>query len=85
MSYSLRILRRAQKNLARLPKIDFDKVCVKVRVLSQNPYAEGTRKFIGRDGRRLRVGKYRVIYEIDEESKLVTVLDIGHRRDVYRR
>jgi mRNA interferase RelE/StbE len=38
----------------------------------------------GRDGWRIRVGDYRVIYEVDDEQQMVTVVHIGHRRDVYR-
>ncbi|MHB0912379.1 MAG: type II toxin-antitoxin system RelE family toxin [Armatimonadota bacterium] len=39
---------------------------------------------ISRDGSRIRVGNYRIIYEIDDSEQAITVLHIGHRRDVYR-
>ncbi|WP_404980599.1 type II toxin-antitoxin system RelE family toxin [Carboxydichorda subterranea] len=51
---------------------------------ADNPRPPGVRKLTGRDGWRLRVGDYRVIYDVDDESRRVTVLHIGHRRDVYR-
>jgi mRNA interferase RelE/StbE len=38
----------------------------------------------GRDGWRIRIGQYRVIYEIENAIRVVTVLDVGHRRDIYR-
>ena len=44
----------------------------------------GCRKLSGREGWRIRVGSYRVVYEIDDELQVVTVLHVGHRRDVYR-
>lgn len=84
MSYSLRILRRAQKALARLPKRDFERVRDAILSLAENPRPPGARKLTDREGWRLRVGPYRVIYEIDDANRIVTVLDVGHRGDIYR-
>ncbi len=42
------------------------------------------KKLTGREGWRIRVGQYRVIYEIEDVIRVVTVLDVGHRRDIYR-
>jgi len=83
MSYEVRILRRAQKELADLSKIDYERVRDAVAALSGNPRPAGCKKLVGREGWRLRSGDYRVIYEIDDAQKKVTVLHIGHRRDVY--
>lgn len=44
----------------------------------------GCRKLVGREGWRIRVGNYRVIYEIDEIRHILTILHVGHRRDIYR-
>ncbi|HXH10050.1 MAG TPA: type II toxin-antitoxin system RelE/ParE family toxin [Alphaproteobacteria bacterium] len=55
-----------------------------IRALGQDPRPPGSRKLIGRDGWRLRVGDYRTIDDIDDTQRIVTVLHIGHRRDVYR-
>jgi mRNA interferase RelE/StbE len=44
----------------------------------------GCLKLTGREGWRIRVGKYRVIYEIDDKERTITVLHVGLRRDVYR-
>lgn len=84
MSYDLLILRAAQKELADLPPSEFTKIESSIRMLSSTPRPRGSRKLIGRDGWRIRVGKYRVIYEIDDTARTVTVLHVGHRRDVYR-
>lgn len=82
--YTVLILRRAQKELAHLPGVAYEHVRDAIRALGQNPRPPGCLKLTGRDGWRIRVGDYRVIYEIDDEHKAVTVLHIGHRRDVYR-
>jgi mRNA interferase RelE/StbE len=83
MSYEVLILRRAQKELADLPKVDYSRVRDAVAALANDPRPAGCRKLVGREGWRIRSGDYRVIYEIDDAGEKVTVLHIGHRRDVY--
>jgi mRNA interferase RelE/StbE len=78
------ILSRAQRELAHLPSEAYERVRDAIRALGQDPRPPGSRKLAGRDGWRLRVGDYRVIYDIDDTQHVVTVLHIGHRRDVYR-
>lgn len=84
MTYRLSILRRAQKELAQFPSSSFERVVAAIRDLAQNPRPPGCLKLSGREGWRIRVGDYRVVYEIDDEERSVTVLHVGHRRDVYR-
>jgi mRNA interferase RelE/StbE len=84
MSYSLSILRRAQKELADVPVRDYERILEAVRSLAKDPRPSGCRKLTGRDGWRIRIGDYRVIYEIDDSQRSVTVLHIGNRRDIYR-
>jgi mRNA interferase RelE/StbE len=83
MSYGVLILRRAQKELADLPKADYARVRDAVAASADDPRPAGCKKPVGREGRRIRSGDYRVIYEIDDADEKVTVLHIGHRRDVY--
>ena len=84
MSYSVIILRRAQSELASLPKEAYEKVKTAISALAGNARPRGCRKLAGREGWRIRVGDYRVIYEIDDKTKTVTVFHVGHRRDIYR-
>ena len=84
MTYSLLILPRAQKELARLPDREFERVRDAIRSLPETPRPPGCLKLSGRDGWRIRVGDYRVVYEIDDKAHTVTVQHVGHRRDVYR-
>jgi len=84
MNYSLFILPRAQKELAQLNAGAFARVRDAIRELANDPRPPRCLKLAGRDGWRLRVGEFRVIYEIDDAHRLVTVLNVGHRRDVYR-
>ena len=82
--YEIQILRRAQRSLARLPERQYKRVRDAIGILADEPRPPGCRKLTGRDGWRIRIGQYRVIYEIDDAARIVTVLDIGHRREVYR-
>jgi mRNA interferase RelE/StbE len=84
MSYSIGILRRAQKELAQIPKQEYERIKEAIEGLSQDPRPPGCKKLTGREGWRIRVGDYRVIYEIDDTQQRLTVLHIGHRRDVYK-
>lgn len=84
MSYSLSILRRAQKELAEVPAGEQDRIVAAIRGLGENPRPPGCRKLAAREGWRIRIGNFRVIYEIDDGQHLVTILHVGNRRDVYR-
>ena len=84
MTYTVSILRRAQKELQRLPQEDYERVREAMRALGHNPRPTGCLVLTGRAGWRIRVGDYRVLYEIDDAQHTVTILHVGHRRDVYR-
>jgi len=58
----------------------------KIDLLARNPRPSGTKKLVGeKNGWRLRVGDYRILYEIRDSDYRVLIVIIGHRRDVYRR
>jgi len=84
VSYSLSILRRAQKELAQIPHGDYERVVEAIHDLAENPRPMGCRKLAAREGWRIRVGDFRVIYEIDDGQRSVKILHVGNRRDVYR-
>jgi mRNA interferase RelE/StbE len=83
VTYSISILRGAQKEIARLEKLDFERVRVSISSLAEQPRPSNCKKLVGREGWRLRIGDLRVIYEIDDKSEMVIVLHVGHRKDVY--
>ena len=84
MSYRLFLLPRAQKELARLPNPAYERIRAAVRALAEEPRPPGCRKLSGREGWRIRIGDFRVLYEIEDAQQTVTVVHVGHRRDVYR-
>ncbi|HEB71846.1 MAG TPA: type II toxin-antitoxin system RelE/ParE family toxin [Nitrospirae bacterium] len=77
--------RTAERNLERLSNDNFHRVVLRIKALSKNPRPSGCRKITGSaNDWRVRVGDYRVIYEIDDKKKSVKVLFIKHRKDAYR-
>ena len=84
MKYSLFILRRARKELASLGETEYQKVKEAILCLADNPRPSGCSKLVGREGWRIKAGSFRVIYEINDQTKEVIILHVGHRRDVYR-
>ena len=84
MKYSLFILPRAQRELALFGTQDREKIRKAILGLQENPRPTQSRKLAGRDGWRMRVGNFRVIYEINDSVRSVTILNVGHRREVYR-
>ncbi len=83
MSYNILILRGAQKELAKLPLDDYHHVCQEIEKLTLIPRPHGCKKLIARPGWRIRIGDYRVIYEVNDKNKSVLILHVGHRRDIY--
>ena len=83
-SYDLLINRSARKELESLPSKDCTRVTKKILALAENPRPAGAEKLSGEEKYRIRQGDYRVLYAIDDGSKQVTVVKIGHREDVYR-
>jgi mRNA interferase RelE/StbE len=83
MSYEVLIFRRAQKKLGDLPFRDYGRVKHSIDALGDNPRPQGSLKLTGRPGWRIRVGDYRVIYEVDDRNQTVTVVDVGNRRENY--
>ena len=83
--YRVLLERTAEKDLARLAAENHDRVIVAIQALAQNPRPPGCRKLAGsKHDWRIRVGDYRVIYEIADTIRIVRVNRVRHRREVYR-
>ena len=82
--YRVEIRRQAVKELSRIDRRDRERIQQAIDGLAENPRPAESKKLRSRDGWRLRVGVYRILYRIEKERLLVLVVKIGHRRDVYR-
>jgi mRNA interferase RelE/StbE len=85
MTYSIIVTKSIQKELDNLPNEIKERVCAKISQLADNPRLEGVTKLKGYENEyRLRVGDYRVRYEIMDKKQTVLLLQCKHRREVYR-
>ena len=84
--YSLSIKPSAAKELQSISdKVTLTRLIEKVKSLATQPRPSGSEKLAGRPNLyRVRQGNYRVIYSVDDEARVVDVVKVGHRRDVYR-
>ncbi len=86
MAYRIEVKASAEKEVARLPRRDQRRVVAAIESLADDPRPAGARKLVGAgDAYRVRVGDYRIIYQIRDDLLIVYVVRVGHRRDVYRR
>ena len=81
--YEVEIKRSALKSLNEIPKKDQFRIFGVIDLLAENPLPPKALKLTGRDGYRIRVGKYRVIYTFDNRVIKVLVIHIGHRKNAY--
>jgi mRNA interferase RelE/StbE len=84
VSYLVTLKRSAEKELSRLPGEIHDRVIERLIILQDNPRPAGARKLRGREGYRIRIGDYRVLYVIHDSEQQVEVYSVAHRREVYR-
>lgn len=84
MTYRIEISRHAAKAVTGLDKPLRRRILAAIEALSSDPRPGSCRKLAGQETWRIRVGDYRVVYEIHDQVLLVLVVDIGHRREVYR-
>lgn len=72
--------------IRQLEKFDFvlsKRIFKKVSDLKQNPFSKEIKKLKGERAFRLRVGDYRIIFDLDIKNKIITILRLGHRRNIY--
>jgi len=81
--YQLVIERYAEKQLAKIPPPDFNRIVKAIKTLADNPRPHGYKKLTGRPGYRIRIGNYRVIYLVEDKQLRVFVIDIGDRKSIY--
>lgn len=84
MSYRVRIKRSAAKSLRRIDRPDRERLVRAIDRLAEEPHAGGVLKGEFTGLRRIRVGTYRIVYEIHEGDLVVLVVRVAHRRDAYR-
>jgi len=86
MAYRVEIKKSAQKEIAALSKRDRRRVMSAIAALADEPRPQGVRKLVNAENAyRIRVGDYRVVYQLARRVLTVFVVRVGHRKDIYRR
>ena len=84
MRYQVILSKSVRKELDRLPDDVASRILARLAGLETNPRPADVKKLKGRDAWRIRVGDYRVIYEIQDRALQIIVITVGHRREIYR-
>ncbi len=83
-SFELRFKQSVARDLRQIPNKDVARILRRIDALKSEPIPAGSEKLSGQNKYRIRQGVYRILYEIHNQELLITVVKIGHRRDVYR-
>ena len=82
--YKVIFTKSVKKDFRKIPKLEVSKILNEIAYLAKNPRSSKTKKLKGEKLYRLRVGNYRVIYDIQDNLMLIFVVKLGHRGDIYR-
>ena len=86
MTFRIELTKTATKSLKAIPRKDQKRIAKKIESLAESPPDPAKTKMKGNNPfHRVRVGDYRIIYEIQNDMLLILILKIGHRKEVYRR
>jgi mRNA interferase RelE/StbE len=84
--YEVYLERSAENDLKRLPTSTFNRIVHQIKTLAENPRPSGCRKITGsKNDWRIRIGDYRVLYEVNDRVKAVRVMRVRQCREAYRR
>ena len=83
-AYKLFFKKSVQKDFDAIPKKDLKRILDRIAALAENPRPPGCEKLTGQDRYRLRQGRYRIVYSIQDDELTVWVVRVGQRKDIYR-
>jgi len=83
-AYKVYFKESVEKDFTAIPKKDLVKILRRIKALSENPRPSGCEKLTGRERYRVRQGRYRIAYSIEDAVLTVWIVKVGHREDVYR-
>jgi len=83
-AYKIFFKKSVQKDLSSIPNNDLKKILSRIENLGENPRPAGCEKLTGQERYRLRQGRYRILYSIQDDELTIWIVKIGHRKDVYR-
>lgn len=82
--YKVYFKESVQKDFSTIPKKDVQKILRRIETLAKDPRPPGHEKLTGQERYRIRQGRYRIVYSVQDRELTVWVVKVGHRKDVYR-
>ena len=82
--YKIYIEKTAQKSLSKIDRRNQTRIINSIRSLAKEARPVNSKKLKGRNAYRIRIGNYRIIYEIKQNELIILIVAIGHRRNIYR-
>jgi len=83
-AYKLFFKKSVEKDFETIPRKDLKRILNRIEILGSDPRPPGCEKLAGQERYRLRQGRYRIIYSIQDEELTIWVVKVGHRKDIYR-
>jgi len=83
-AYKIFFRESVEKDFRSIPKKDLQRILRCIEELGEDPRPSGCEKLTGRERYRIRQGRYRILYSIQDDALTVWVVKVGHRKDVYR-
>jgi len=84
VGYRVFFKRSVEKDFTSIPKKDVKRILNRIKMLEEDPRPPGCEKLTGQARYRLRQGRYRIVYSIQDDEVTVWVVKIGHRKEIYR-
>jgi mRNA interferase RelE/StbE len=82
--YKVYFKESVEKDFSVIPKNDLKKILSRIEMLAENPRPSGCEKLTGQDRYRVRRGRYRIVYSVQDVALTVWIVKVSHRKDVYR-
>lgn len=82
--YKLFFKKSVQKDFDSIPKKDLKRILSRIESLSEDPRPKGCEKLTGQERYRLRQGRYRIVYSVQDDELTIWVVKVGHRKGIYR-
>ena len=83
-AYKIFFKKSVEKDFNVIPKKDLKKILGRIEALAEDPRPPGCEKLTGQQRYRLRQGRYRILYPIQDDELTIWVVKVGHRKDIYR-
>ena len=84
MKYKIIVAEKLEKQLKKISNKIAKKIMMKIEDLSNNPRPHDVKKLKGKNLYRIRQGQYRIVYKIEDNVLLILIVDIAHRKEIYR-